>query len=543
MDFKQELFSDYVFEDHENDSSKAKSQFDFIFLDDFISDESMLEDTISRCIDISPADLSESSFPADKTGCLDTLQRCPDGLINRLPLGETPFLASFSKAQKPDISAGLGRRAAQIERRKICEYLLKQYRFKVHKETLFVFDGLCWRKLNGNDANVFVDSQLKKQDLSYCLGTADIQEIVKQLLLASEIQHPKEFQSPENCINFTDGTLNLETGQFYVHDPADEFTFFINCTYEEVCDCQQSGEVFERFADCVSGGDPFVRQQLLELTAIVLSGVRLKYFYVMLGPSHTGKSQFGRFLEELIGRENVESVRDIKDFSSRFTTGEIAGKRLVTCLDLPNTPIPPLALGKIKELVGDDSIKGEVKYQRGFTYTQKPLLLFAGNYPIRLPSTENDIAFLNRMVTIPFYNPCEEENMVHHLYRELLSESPYIIREAITAFRELAMRNYRVTRADVPSEYQVKARYDYIRDICEFILTNCRAEAHSEVETKALWEAYVRFVDGKAGEITSYINFSRSLEGAFFNAQIHATQVKRVYGTGDRGYKGVCLLE
>ena len=50
-------------------------------------------------------------------------------------------------------------------------------------------------------------------------------------------------------------------------------------------------------------------------------GKQVKYFYVLLGESNTGKTQFGRFLEELVGRENVESVRGVHDFANQWTVG------------------------------------------------------------------------------------------------------------------------------------------------------------------------------------------------------------------------------
>src|SRR5699024_9520922 len=113
-------------------------------------------------------------------------------------------------------------------------------------------------------------------------------------------------------------------------------------------------------------------------------GYEAKVFYVLLGESGTGKTQFGRFLEELLGRKNVESLSGVHDFTNRFTTSALEGKLLATCLDLPDEPLPFIAVGIIKQFVGDDPIKVEAKYKNSHTIYHKPLLLFAGNHPIRI---------------------------------------------------------------------------------------------------------------------------------------------------------------
>ena len=89
-------------------------------------------------------------------------------------------------------------------------------------------------------------------------------------------------------------------------------------------------------------------------------------------------------MQELLGRENVESVQSIADFGGRFTTGSLCGKLLASCLDLPNGTLPQNAIGVLKTFCGDDSVKGEVKYKQSFTYYRKPLLMMAGNHSITL---------------------------------------------------------------------------------------------------------------------------------------------------------------
>ena len=81
-------------------------------------------------------------------------------------------------------------------------------------------------------------------------------------------------------------------------------------------------------------------------------------------------------------------------------------------------------------MVGDDPVKGERKYHESSTFYEKPLLLFAGNHPIQIPHMEKEQALLNRMIVIPFRNPVPESSMRQELYKDLLEEAPYIVKEA-----------------------------------------------------------------------------------------------------------------
>ncbi len=176
--------------------------------------------------------------------------------------------------------------------------------------------------------------------------------------------------------------------------------------------------------------------------ALTLTGYEVKAFYVILGPSNTGKTEFGRFLLELRGRENCASLGGIQDFARQFTTSALDGKDLVVCLDLPDEPLPAVAIGMTKQIVGDDPIKVEAKYKNSKTIYRKPILLFCGNHPIRIPEMAKEQALLNRMIVIPFSNPVKIEEHQEHFYLKLLEEAPYIISQAALVYRDLMERNF-----------------------------------------------------------------------------------------------------
>lgn len=279
-----------------------------------------------------------------------------------------------------------------------------------------------------------------------------------------------------------------------------------------------------------------MREQLLQLIALVILRRPLKHFFVLVGPSNTGKTQFGRFLEELVGHEQTVCVRDIHDFDDRWTAGSLEGKTLALCLDLPNSPLPPRAVGIVKQLVGDDAIKAEKKYKDPYTYHHKPLLLMAGNHPLRISGIDREIALLNRMVAICFQNPVQERDMRQALYLDLLNEAPYIVGQAIQSYYRLERNNFKLTQVPLPQEYMPQdARYDY-HSIAQFLEQCCEFVPEAETSTSEIYSAYCAF-----SEMDSpLINFSKTLR-ELLERHPEVSAIKRVGGREQRGYRGIRL--
>jgi len=292
------------------------------------------------------------------------------------------------------------------------------------------------------------------------------------------------------------------------------FFTFLNLSYESICHAE-NGDVFENFANHIGNGNPLIRQQLLELVALAITGYEVKCFYVLLGESNTGKTQFGRFLEELIGRENVESIAGVHDFSNRFTTAALAGKKLGTCLDLPDAPLPSIAIGTIKQFVGDDSVKIERKYKDSQTLYHKPLLLFAGNHPIRLPNAAHEQALLNRMIAIPFANPVQPEHQRQQLYKNLLNEAPYIVSQAILAYRNLLSHNFNLTKVNLPPEFDSQDSRQSYRDVKSFLESFCIPRHDESCTTEELFQTFWNAAETEGYTQLSEIAFGRMLGDCF----------------------------
>jgi len=479
---------------------------------------------------------ANSMFSETASHLIGTIDHSRDIPFSVFPKSAKIFGAPTKTAPAvPDITKGLGRSQRDQDIVSLCQFVQESLRLSVFDGNLYQFDGPCWHRLDDAMANAVILELLTKAGLGYCLSGATIGKIKSRLLMTKELHRDSEFSPPELCINFADGTFNVETGVFYPHTEEDDFTSFISLRYSDI-DRVQDGSVFEAFATQVSNGDSRIRQQLLELVGIALTNIELKYFFVLIGESHTGKSQFGRFLADLLGHNMVGTVPDIHSFARTFTSSVCEGKRLVSCMDLPDAPLPKAAVSILKQLVGDDPISVEAKYKNPRTIYRKPIMLFASNHGISVPRVEGEQAFINRMVLIPFYNPCRPDQMIPHLYQELLRESPYIVRQAIEALDILLANNRQPTQVPVPEAYLLSEGSQNLRAVQHFFTANCICETDSKTSTD---ELYAAFLETGLLEM-SFIDFSRSLRQIIdAHAPSYVCEDKHI--NGKRGYRGIRL--
>lgn len=439
--------------------------------------------------------------------------------------------------QVPQIDEGLGKSQAKRDLIALEEFLCGLAEWIVYNGELCVYRAPCWRRLSNHSAEVEIRRCLRGYNLGGPLAPGDYRELRKIMMINPDLQQPEMFDTPACKLNFVDATLDILSGEWYGHDPADGFFSYLNMSRRELEVGRNTG-AFDNFVSQIADENPDVRRQLLELVGLALTGCSLKYFFVLVGPSHTGKTQFGRFLGELVGRENVETLRGIDDFGDKWTVGALRGKRMAMCLDLPDSPLPPKAVGMVKQLVGDDSVKGEYKGGALFTFYDKPLLLCAGNHPVRVPNIEKEQALLNRMVVIPFCNPIQAGEEKQQFYRALLADSAYVVRCAIDAMQDLEKRNFQVTRVPLPSEYAPTEGQHSLKAVQEFLARECSIEAGAEVTTEDLATAYSTFVGAVP---LSDTEFSRLFSQAVQVLQPSVQPVKRACGGEKRGYRGLTL--
>ena len=462
--------------------------------------------------------------------------------------GSIPLLGKRSPSMllksPPDISNGLGKRQEAMDTAALEAFVVSQAQWMIYEGCLCIYRAPCWHKFeNENEAIKEIRQLLYRHgEIRESLTISDYRKIYSGLLSNPELEAPTRLDTPPYTINCVDGALDLLTLQPHAHRPEDHFFYYFELSWRDVVNPPMRGEYFETFVAQIGNGNPAVRQQLLEMLAIAMTGTQLKHFFAMLGCSNSGKSQWGRFVQELLGRENVETVQSIGDFGARFTTGSLYGKLLVSCLDLPNGILPQTAVGVLKQFCGDDSVKGEMKYRKSFTYYKKPLVMLAGNHPIKVQHADREDALFNRMIVIPFADPgIDASQRIPNLYLRFLEEAPYIVREAAIAFQDLAARNWEPTKVPVPAEYAFQEGDHRVLAVKAFVSACVSSEPKAELSTADLFQAYDSFAFEYGYPKMDANFFSRKLSEVLKESLPEATPTKKVHGKEVRGYTNIAL--
>jgi putative DNA primase/helicase len=192
-----------------------------------------------------------------------------------------------------------------------------------------------------------------------------------------------------NCIN---GVVNIFTGEFREHRPEDFFTWRINASY----DPDAKGEYIEKFLSTVVPHDQ--RELLEEIVAYCLMpGQPYKKFFVLLGPTDSGKSTFIHLLERFLGKDNVANLALQEIENGRFALAELVGKLANCFADLPAKKLSECP--RIKAITGEDTLTIEKKFQKPYFAKIDAKLIFSAN---RLPEVDETDAFWNRAVIIQF---------------------------------------------------------------------------------------------------------------------------------------------
>jgi putative DNA primase/helicase len=165
---------------------------------------------------------------------------------------------------------------------------------------------------------------------------------------------------------------------------------------------------------------------------LLMSGNPLQRMFMLTGTGGNGKGVYLNVVRALLGDENTaaEPLHDLSE--NRFSTAELHGKLANICGDIDATFIHNTA--RIKELCGDDRMKGERKNERQFYFKFWGKAIFSAN---AVPgSSDSSRGWTRRWEVVPFpYAPTKPDPALSD--RIVASELPGIAVRAVYALRDL----------------------------------------------------------------------------------------------------------
>lgn len=371
--------------------------------------------------------------------------------LSRMPL-EVPQKPSRKRELAPllgkpstrlsEAEKGLMKRTRQRNLAEIARAMAQTGHFRYIEKRLYQFRSPCWTMVDDEDVEDYLREEISSifPEVVDYLSSASLVEIYRQL----RGQLPREKRSeldPDNqyYLCCTDGLYQISDGTILPPDPGLNLFSYLNVRASDI-GCGD-GYYTEMFLDNATDGDPALRDRLLEMIAAILTAIPLKKFFFLEGPGDTGKGQLLQFLRHLLGTSSCCSITSINDLAENWSTGDLIDKLMCCCPDIPDEPLTKKTIGIIKQLAGDDAIKGKRKYKEAVTFDCDAKLVFASNSPLKIRRHRGEEAFFKRLVYIPFHNSVPDEKKVPNLYRHLLDEAGYFIGLALKKRNAFMQRN------------------------------------------------------------------------------------------------------
>ena len=231
-------------------------------------------------------------------------------------------------------------------------------------------------------------------------------------------------------INFENGMLRWQSDPdptLVEHHPEFLSTVRIPIAWEPQATCP----MFDAFLDEAVPEDDRDRAWQV-LGYLLMAGNPLQRMFLLTGTGGNGKGVYLNVIRAMLGDRNTaaEPLHDLAE--NRFSTAELHGKLANVCGDIDAAYIQNTA--RIKELCGDDRMKGERKNERQFYFKFWGKAIFSAN---AVPgSSDSSRGWTRRWEVVPFpYAPTKPDPTLSA--RIVASELPGIAVKAVHALRAL----------------------------------------------------------------------------------------------------------
>lgn len=411
------------------------------------------------------------------------------------------------------------------------------------RTNIILVDGVLYR-YNGVFYSLFPDNDIQKMLLEKYRtemgksNTASMLRNTTNLLRFCVKRECSEFPENQHIIVFENGTLEVKSGFFRQNSPADLVNSALGISYDP--DCKKMPYT-KRFLKTIADGDDDLYERLLQVIGYILSNdIRAKSFFYLEGVGDAGKSRFCDLIASFFPVSGSNKVARIalQDLGGKFALSNLVNAKLNISEDLPDAPLSPQTVSRIKMISDGDRLEAEAKYTQAFTFRPLCKLLFASNHPLRLK--EYDAAFINRVVYIPFTHPIPKEEQDPYILEKMRKELPALFNRAFAAYKRLVTNQYVWAGSDyfkpeiATTNSSISVDKEYV--LRQFIESCCILDDNSTTATSELQEAYNLFCSKNSYSPVQGDRFSREL---FAVLPDNILRVK--IGNQRRGFKGIRL--
>lgn len=435
------------------------------------------------------------------------------------------------------------------ERQKLIRYteniLEKEFPLRASAGQLYLCEDSTWKPVNSDQLWQYLRSSNMPSNIDVESFTMyEVKDLYRRLVtngaLNFEDEHGTPLDSQEKIINLKDICFNVTTLKVVPQDPTFFFTTKLDISQRDIM--QSAAPNFEEFARTSLNGDENLRQLLLEILGTLLSNYRPKNIFAFCGASNSGKSVIVDFLRWVLGVSAITQIAHLRDFSSRWTIGNLKGKKLLVCTECADEAIGADACAVIKTITGEPILTGEQKHKDATTFANTTRLLLVSNHLVHLDRV--DAGFTNRLVSLPFPCSIPFEEQDPNLLEHLLDEKGAIFNMAMQAVHALAARNFEYTTVDSGYLDKVSDQTLYVAEnfdigVQNFVTCCCALDTDGYTTSSDLYNAYREYANAQQFPIFKKVDmFCKVLYRLFPTLK---AQKKYVNGKQCRCIKGIAI--
>ncbi len=367
-------------------------------------------------------------------------------------------------------------------------------------DKIFYHNGYCYIPIDKKSI-----IKLYRQKVDYTLHYASSMSRIKSLYDLLITDPDIEAEDPGNLklCTLRNGIYDPINDTLHSHTPEIITFSYINANLINKPNCPY----FEKFlSETFDDNEILIERVWQMLGYIMIHTDEGKCFFVMGEAPNSGKSLLGNFICQLFPREHVSNVA-LNNFNARFSLIRLVGAAVNVSLDLPSSKLKPTDVSNLKMITGGDYINVEEKCQPCFSFKNRAKFVFASNFPIYL--SEDDEAFWNRLIYIPFNKSIPPELQDKDLLNKFIKEKDSIVTKALYHVRTL-VKNKFVFPSTIEIEQKItQFRRIPIPTVDKFIEEKCEISSEFKGESvQKLYDSYNDFCYDKGFTPDSYNLFS-----------------------------------
>lgn len=310
-----------------------------------------------------------------------------------------------------------------------------------NKAMIFIYSNGVYKEISKKFLNEYISK--------YIPGSLVSSSLLNNVtdLLTNGYTHPYSILNGEkNIINLENGLYDVSTGEFKPHDSDYLSSIQLNVKYNPN---YINHGYWDSFINTLTMGDSELKAIIQEWYGLILSNYNATYpkkLLLLYGPGNTGKSKLISVLEQLLGKDNSESIQ-MQELGGRFALGNIFKTRLLCYGDLPSRAIDDNSLTILKVITGGDTLSVERKGIDPFKVEYRGALMYSCN---ELPVITGDLGkhVFDRFMIIPCDNPIPKEQQNPNLLEQLLLDKEYIFAWSLEGLKRLLNNNFNFTYSE-----------------------------------------------------------------------------------------------